>query len=259
MDVLHQSGEALGLDVRPVHEVGQRHVRDQKGVGRAGQNVDGYSTQLGTRRRISNSFECSHEHGLVVDFAEPELRGTPPLRSRFSDPHPDRDRRPARDNQAFFQAGYEGRTGDLSDADRVVVVVQNFEGVSEQVHPIATTDVGIDQRSRGRLIAVGLARTRGMTNTTTTNKSTITKTKSNGTNPEETSEQSAAAPSPTSTTTTAPEKKPLTVLVSEQTHRKAKITAELSGVSLSDLVEAQLKILVKEKLPALLAGLDAEG
>jgi len=44
--------------------------------------------------------------------------------------------------------------------------------------------------------------------------------------------------------------------VSDQTHRKAKITAELSGVSLSDLVERQLKILVKEKLPALLAGLN---
>jgi len=96
-----------------------------------------------------------------------------------------------------------------------------------------------------------------MTNTTTTNKSTITsKTKSNGTNTEETSEQSAASTSPTPSPTTAPEKKPITVLVSDQTHRKAKITAELSGVSLSDLVEGQLKILVKEKLPALLAGLD---
>lgn len=98
-----------------------------------------------------------------------------------------------------------------------------------------------------------------MTNTTTPNKSTPTKTKSNGTTPEETSEQSAAAPTPTPSATTAPEKKPITVLVSDQTHRKAKITAELSGVSLSDLVEGQLKILVKERLPALLAGLDAEG
>lgn len=99
-----------------------------------------------------------------------------------------------------------------------------------------------------------------MITTTTPNKSTITKTKTNGTNPGETSEQSGATTSPgAATTPTAPEKKPLTVLLSEQTHRKAKITAELSGVSLSDLVEAQLKILVKEKLPALLAGLDAEG
>lgn len=98
-----------------------------------------------------------------------------------------------------------------------------------------------------------------MTTTPTTPKPATTKPKTNGTTSEETSDQSAAAPSPTPSTTTAADKKPITVLVSEQTHRKAKITAELSGVSLSDLVEAQLKILVKDKLPGLLAGLDAEG
>jgi predicted HicB family RNase H-like nuclease len=95
-----------------------------------------------------------------------------------------------------------------------------------------------------------------MTNTTTPTKLATTKTKSNG---EEHSQEPVASTSPTPPPTTAPDKKPITVLVSEQTHRKVKITAELSGVSLSDLVEAQLKILVKEKLPALLAGLDAEG
>lgn len=99
-----------------------------------------------------------------------------------------------------------------------------------------------------------------MTTTTTPSKPTNTKAKSNGTNPEETSEQSAAAPSPTPTTTTAaPEKKPVTVMLSEQLHRKAKITAELSGTSLSDLIETEMKALVKNKLPGLLAGLDAEG
>lgn len=109
------------------------------------------------------------------------------------------------------------------------------------------------------MIAVGLARIAGMTNTTTPNKSTTNKAKSNGTTPEETSEQSAAASSPTPSPTPAPEKKPVTVMIPESLHKRAKITAELSGMSLSDLVESQLKILVKEKLPALLAGLDAEG
>ncbi|GMV15483.1 MAG: hypothetical protein AMXMBFR56_37070 [Polyangiaceae bacterium] len=98
-----------------------------------------------------------------------------------------------------------------------------------------------------------------MTTTTTTPKATSTKTKSNGTNPEETAEQSAAAPSTTSTTTTAPDKKPVTVMIPEALHRKVKVLAELSGTSLSDLVEAEMRALVKSKLPALLAGLDAEG
>jgi len=126
----------------------------------------------------------------------------------------------------------------------------------EQVHPVGTTDRRVDQRSRDRLIAVGLARIAGMTNATTTNKSTITKTKTNGTNPE----QSAASTSPTSTPAApAPEKKPLTVMVSESTFRKSKILSQLSGTSLSDLVESQLKAIVKERLPGLLAGLDSEG
>lgn len=114
----------------------------------------------------------------------------------------------------------------------------------------------LEVRSAEGLINPERKRTPGMTNTTTNTKPTPTKTKSNGTNPEETTEQSAAPTNPTPSPTPAPEKKPITVLVSDQTHRKAKITAELSGVSLSDLVEGQLKILVKEKLPALLAGLD---
>lgn len=100
-------------------------------------------------------------------------------------------------------------------------------------------------------------RTSGMTTTTTTPKSTTTKPKSNGTTSEETSEQSAAAPSPTATS--APEKKPVTVMIPEALHRKVKVLAELSGTSLSDLVETEMKALVKSKLPGLLAGLDAEG
>lgn len=119
---------------------------------------------------------------------------------------------------------------------------------------MGTPDGGIDQRSGGRLIAVGLARTRAMTNTTTNTKPTITKTKSNG---EETSERSAASTNPgAATTPTAPEKKPITVTVSDSLFRKSKILSQLSGKSLSELVEEQLKVVVKERLPALLAGLD---
>jgi len=93
--------------------------------------------------------------------------------------------------------------------------------------------------------------------TTTTNKSTITsKPKNNGTNPEETSEQSVASTNPTPSPTTAPEKKPITVTVSDSLFRKSKILSQLSGKSLSELVEEQLKFVVKERLPALLAGLD---
>lgn len=104
----------------------------------------------------------------------------------------------------------------------------------------------------GRLVE----RTPGMTNTTTPNKPATTKTKSNG---EDHSQEPVASTSTTSSTTAAPEKKPVTVMLSEQLHRKAKITAELSGTSLSDLIETEMKALVKNKLPGLLAGLDAEG
>ena len=88
--------------------------------------------------------------------------------------------------------------------------------------------------------------------TTETNK---TSTKPN-TSPKNGETDPATAPA---TAASAPDKKPVTVMVTEALHRKAKITAELSGKSLSDLVEAQLKIVVKEKLPGLLAGLDTEG
>jgi hypothetical protein len=68
-----------------------------------------------------------------------------------------------------------------------------------------------------------------------------------------------AAPStPTPPAAPAIEKKPVTVMLTETLHRKVKITAELSGISLSDLVEEQLKTVVKERLPGLLAKLDTE-
>lgn len=95
-----------------------------------------------------------------------------------------------------------------------------------------------------------------MTTTTTPNKPTNTKAKSNG---EDHSQEPVVSTTITTPTTAAPEKKPVTVMIPEVLHRKAKITAELSGTSLSDLVEAQLKAVVKEKLPGLLAGLEAEG
>lgn len=114
-------------------------------------------------------------------------------------------------------------------------------------------------RQHGRLINPERERTSGMTNTTATSKSATPKTKSNGTSPEETSEQAVTSTSPTPSTTTAPEKKPVTVMIPEALHRKVKVLAELSGTSLSDLVETEMKALVKTKLPGLLAGLDAEG
>ena len=69
---------------------------------------------------------------------------------------------------------------------------------------------------------------------------------------------STGAAAPSVVTTPASDKKPVTVMLSESLHKRAKITAELSGVSLSDLVEAQLKVVVKERLPGLLAKLDTE-
>jgi hypothetical protein len=101
-------------------------------------------------------------------------------------------------------------------------------------------------------------------NQTNVSKLTPTKApaKSNGspttdaTDPQ--AEVAAAAPTVTTTVTTTPasDKKPVTVMLSEHLHKRVKITAELSGVSLSDLVEEQLKIVVKERLPGLLAKLD---
>lgn len=94
-----------------------------------------------------------------------------------------------------------------------------------------------------------------MTNATAS-KSTSTKTsnKPNGSTQEPTTEPvtaSTAAPSPAPTEA----RKPITVMVGEVLHRKVKITAELSGISLSDLVEEQLRTIVKERLPGLLASL----
>lgn len=118
-----------------------------------------------------------------------------------------------------------------------------------------TSRVGGDQLRVGRLIVAPLPRTPAMTTTTPT-KSTTNKTKSNG---EEHSHEPAASTNPTPSPTTAPDKKPVTVMIPEALHRKVKVLAELSGTSLSDLVETEMKALVKTKLPGLLAGLDAEG
>jgi hypothetical protein len=96
-----------------------------------------------------------------------------------------------------------------------------------------------------------------MTTTTTTNKPTTTKAKSNG---EEQSQDPAASTTPAiPPTSAAPDKKPVTVMIPEALHRKVKVLAELSGSSLSDLIETEMKALVKSKLPGLLAGLEAEG
>ena len=64
----------------------------------------------------------------------------------------------------------------------------------------------------------------------------------------------ATSPTPSA----SPDKKPVTVMVTESLHRKAKITAELSGISLSDLIEAQLRVIVKDRLPGLLLQLGDE-
>jgi hypothetical protein len=83
--------------------------------------------------------------------------------------------------------------------------------------------------------------------------------KTNGStdHPDQTPAQTnTAAPIPT--VTTVSDKKPVTVMLPDTLHRKVKITAELSGLSLSDLVEAQLKIVVKERLPGRLAALNAD-
>lgn len=117
------------------------------------------------------------------------------------------------------------------------------------------------------MITGRLVRSPLMTNTTPS-KATSTKTtsKANGSStgehpdqppvPEGTSTPSASSATPASAP--APDKKPVTVMIPEALHRKVKITAELSGQSLSDIVEEQLKIIVRERLPGLLAGLEAE-
>lgn len=54
------------------------------------------------------------------------------------------------------------------------------------------------------------------------------------------------------------DKKPITVMLSDDLHKKAKIMAELSDRSLSDLVEEMVSRTVKSRLPGLLAALTAE-
>lgn len=107
---------------------------------------------------------------------------------------------------------------------------------------------------------------------TTSNVSKITpnkttSTKGNGSPSSDTPDQpeqptastASTTPSATTPTPTASDKKPVTVMIPEVLHKRAKITAELSGVSLSDLVEEQLRAVVRVRLPGLLAGLDTEG
>jgi predicted HicB family RNase H-like nuclease len=55
-----------------------------------------------------------------------------------------------------------------------------------------------------------------------------------------------------------PSKKPITIMLSEDLHKKAKILAELSDTSLSELVEDLCERTVKSRLPALLASLMAQ-
>lgn len=111
------------------------------------------------------------------------------------------------------------------------------------------------------MIAVGLARIAGMTTTTTPNRSTTNKAKTNGTNPEETSEQTAAAPSPTPTT--APETKPgtraITVVLPGGLAKQLRVVCSLGDTNISETIAGLVQAHVKQKLPGLLAGLDAEG
>jgi hypothetical protein len=94
-------------------------------------------------------------------------------------------------------------------------------------------------------------------NTTTQHKTAPkTPSKPNGTSTTEHPEQPTAHTTPVATAP-ASDKKPVTVMIPEGLHRKVKVLAELSGTSLSDLVEGQLKTLVKERLPGLLASLDS--
>lgn len=54
------------------------------------------------------------------------------------------------------------------------------------------------------------------------------------------------------------DKKCVTVMVPENLHRKVKVLAELSGTSLSDLVEEMIDKTVKARLPRLLGVLMPE-
>lgn len=99
-------------------------------------------------------------------------------------------------------------------------------------------------------------------NTTTVSKNAPkTPAKSNG-SPSPTEDHAGEQPAATTTaapsvpTTTATDKKPVTVMLTERLHKRVKTTAELSGVSLSDLVEEQLPAVVKARLPGLLTKLD---
>lgn len=51
------------------------------------------------------------------------------------------------------------------------------------------------------------------------------------------------------------DKKTVTVMIPEGLHTRAKVMAELSGVSLSELVEEMIDKTVKARLPKLIAGL----
>lgn len=50
-------------------------------------------------------------------------------------------------------------------------------------------------------------------------------------------------------------KKMVTVMLTAEMHKRAKVLAELSGTSLSNLVEELVERVVKSRLPGLLAGL----
>lgn len=111
---------------------------------------------------------------------------------------------------------------------------------------------------------IGLERIPHMpqTNFSKTTPKSTTSPKNGSPSEDHTGEQPSAStttagPS-TPTAPTATDKKPITVLVSESLHRKVKVLAELSGTSLSELVEEQLRVVVKERLPGLLAKLDTD-
>lgn len=116
-----------------------------------------------------------------------------------------------------------------------------------------TSRVGGDQLRLVRLIVGPLGRTSCMTTPTTT-KSTpkeSTTTKPNG------SDHPVQPAVSTSPTEPKPDTRAITVILPEMLARQLRTVCTLGDVSISDTIAALVQTHVKQKLPGLLAGLDA--
>lgn len=123
---------------------------------------------------------------------------------------------------------------------------------------MGTTDRDVDQRSGGWLIALGLARTPGMTTTSTPNKSTANKTtvpKPNGSTPEHPDQADVASTSPEAANPAQPASptKMVSISLPPSVHTKLKLLSSLTDRSISDIATDAVSSVIKAQLKDALA------